>query len=298
MSELKQILINISEEKNTKILPENLKAGVEAFGVQGNFTADATATSADIAKDKTAYVNGEKVTGVMETTESNYNCMFGATITAGSTSGTSSNIYKYIKKIDEELTLNTALGTYLFYNCSSLEEAPKINAPNTTNWNQSFYGCSAMIKATNIDTSAGTSFSGMFYGCKKLVEVAVDTSNGTDFSSMFNGCKALIASPDLNTSKATSMAKMFNGCTSLTTVSVLDTSNITTSGMNGMFSSCTNLSEESLNNILAMCTNATKITSSTYMKLSYVGLTEAQATTCTTLSNYQAFLDAGWITGY
>ena len=32
--------------------------------------------------------------------------------------------------------------------------------------------------------------------------------------------------------------------------------------------------------------------------LAYIGLTSAQATKCTTLSNYQAFLDAGWTTGY
>lgn len=66
MSELKQTLINISEEKQAKIIPENLKVGVEAFGVTGNFTSDATATSQDILKDKTAYVNGEKVVGTLE----------------------------------------------------------------------------------------------------------------------------------------------------------------------------------------------------------------------------------------
>ena len=33
-------------------------------------------------------------------------------------------------------------------------------------------------------------------------------------------------------------------------------------------------------------------------KLKYIGLTQEQATTCTTLSNYQALVNAGWTTGY
>ncbi|MGN1301209.1 MAG: hypothetical protein ACI4U9_01605 [Clostridia bacterium] len=47
-----------------------------------------------------------------------------------------------------------------------------------------------------------------------------------------------------------------------------------------------------------MCINAVGITGSVYKTLKYLGLTSTQATICTTLSNYQAFLDAGWTTGY
>lgn len=42
---------------------ENIKVGVNIFGVEGTFTADATAESADIISGKTAYVNGELITG-------------------------------------------------------------------------------------------------------------------------------------------------------------------------------------------------------------------------------------------
>ena len=58
----------IQEEKNLYIKPENLKSGITAFGVTGQLeegidTKDATATLSDIAVGKTAYVNGEKITG-------------------------------------------------------------------------------------------------------------------------------------------------------------------------------------------------------------------------------------------
>ena len=43
----------------------NIKKGVNIFGVTGTFTSDATATASLIASGKTAYVNGNKVTGTL-----------------------------------------------------------------------------------------------------------------------------------------------------------------------------------------------------------------------------------------
>lgn len=53
---------------DTNLLPKNIKSGTTIFGVNGTLeagidTSDANATANDIAKNKTAYVNGEKVTG-------------------------------------------------------------------------------------------------------------------------------------------------------------------------------------------------------------------------------------------
>lgn len=64
-------LQNIKEDKNTNLKPENLKAGVTCLGVVGTMqsgvdTSDANATANDIAQDKTAYVNGEKITGTLK----------------------------------------------------------------------------------------------------------------------------------------------------------------------------------------------------------------------------------------
>ena len=59
---------------DANLISKNIKAGVTVFDVEGTFTSDADAAAEDIAKGKTAYVNGEKVTGNLEF--SYYKCAF------------------------------------------------------------------------------------------------------------------------------------------------------------------------------------------------------------------------------
>lgn len=72
MSELKTNLEAILQEKQDKIIPANIKKDVTIFNITGTYegssvdTSDATATVNDIAQDKTAYVNGEKITGTLK----------------------------------------------------------------------------------------------------------------------------------------------------------------------------------------------------------------------------------------
>lgn len=68
---------NIKNDKKLNLKPENLKAGVTCLGVTGTLeeldTSNATATASDIADGKTAYVNGELITGNVFTVGSNAN---------------------------------------------------------------------------------------------------------------------------------------------------------------------------------------------------------------------------------
>lgn len=74
MSQLKTNLQEILEEKQQKIVAENIKKDVTIFGVTGTLeggidTSDANAVADDLAIGKTAYVNGVKVTGTVPVSE-------------------------------------------------------------------------------------------------------------------------------------------------------------------------------------------------------------------------------------
>ena len=56
---------------DANLVSANIKSGVSIFGVTGNSkvvdTSDGTAVAGDILKDKTVYVNGQKITGTLQT---------------------------------------------------------------------------------------------------------------------------------------------------------------------------------------------------------------------------------------
>lgn len=50
-------------ETDNNLVASNIKSGVSIYGVTGTFTNDADAIASDIANNKTAWVNGKKITG-------------------------------------------------------------------------------------------------------------------------------------------------------------------------------------------------------------------------------------------
>lgn len=76
MATLQESAQSILNEKNSKVLPENIVKGVTMFGIEGiasNLdTSDATAISKDIAKGKVAYVQGERIEGTSNATVNSF----------------------------------------------------------------------------------------------------------------------------------------------------------------------------------------------------------------------------------
>ena len=69
MTELEKNLRSIKAEKDSKLIPDNIRAGVKIFDVEGTVevmdSSDATATAGNILSGKTAYIKGGKVAGTM-----------------------------------------------------------------------------------------------------------------------------------------------------------------------------------------------------------------------------------------
>ena len=225
-------------------------------------------------------------------------------------------------KFDGTLLLDTSQVTNMsnmFSGCTSLVFVPLLNTSNVTIMYAIFSGCSSLVTISQLNTSSVVTMQNMFYNCSSLTTVPLlDTSNVINMSYMFSGCSSLTTVPLLDTGEVTNMNAIFQGCSSLTSIPLLDTSNVTNMGamFSGcsslttiplldtgkatsliiMFNGCTSLSNGSLNNILAMCIGATSYTDAKTLK--QIGLTEAQTTTCQSLSNWSAFVAAGWTTGY
>lgn len=300
MSQLNDNLVEIKRQKDTYLLPENLKKDVELLGVTGTLeegvdTSDADATVDDIAENKTAYVNGTKIIGKVPTINAN----------AASSYMDASNI-----TITDKPQFNMLDCYFTFTN----DVLHRKNSKEQLNF---FYdkiinaiGLSAdkIKKGETILGVTGTYQSennakiiprqGNYNGIAAHIEYVddnYDISQVTNLSYLFSNCFRLKKAPIMNTSHITNATGLFSTCESLVTVPVYDFSSVTGTNNYNMFNYCPMLSNESLYNILQTCITMTGVTNKT---LKYMGLSAEQINTCKTLSNYQAFLDAGWSSGY
>jgi len=157
-----------------------------------------------------------------------------------------------------------------------------------------------LVYAPLVDTSNITNFNNFFGGCRALMYVPkLNTSKGTSFKNMFTGCLCLATAPKLDTSRATDISYMFANCSNLTFLPVYNWSSVEESGkLYNIFQNSSTLNDESLDNVLKSCITAVnysgaKTLSDLGIRKSYYPQSKIES-----LPSYQAFLDAGWTTGY
>ena len=151
---------------------------------------------------------------------------------------------------NDQPTMGNDCYRYMFYNCTSLTEAPTLPAKTLTYccYAYMFYGCTNLTTAPALPatTLAIDCYRNMFSSCNKLTTApALPATTLADYCyySMFSRCTSLTVAPAL---PATTLATncysyMFSSCTSLTTVPTLPATTLAIGCYESMFSSCNKL---------------------------------------------------------
>ena len=173
-----------------------------------------------------------------------------------------------------------------------------VNNP-LTSMNSYFRYCYELVNFPALDTSSVTTFANAFRECRKMTAVPnYSFVSNMSLNYTFYNCYELVdASNTANQGPLTTISYGFRNCSKLENVPQWDLSHFTATSWSYCFGGCTSLTDESLNNILgSIATIPTNLTSN--RTLQYLGLTQAQATKCTTLANWTSASNSGWTTGY
>ena len=262
---------------------------LEYFSSDKNWTIwDGTTTlsSAMNGSDNVLYLRGTGNT-VISGHDFNYRWVL-----TGSNIACIGNIENLLDYATVETGAHPTMGNYcyghMFYNCTSLTQAPALPATKLTKgcYFGTFCNCKSLTQAPALPatTLAEGCYEWMFSGCKSLTQAPVlpaTTLADQCYISMFQGCTGLTQTPAL---PATTLAKlcydsMFEDCKSLTQAPVLPATTLAYFCYDSMFFNCTSLTQ-------APALPATTLAEGCYCQMfsGCTSLTQAPALPATTLA--------------
>lgn len=214
-----------------KIVSGNTILGVTGTATGGLDTSDATAAASDIVKGKTAYVNGQKITGTINYLAGGTAAYSTSTIREGSY-----NTLYFRYTFGEDYLFRTNKNIELAVDYEDLADAIGLT-PNIIAQGNTILGIEGTATTLAEYAPKYISFQG-YTGTDLSSETsALNTSNITDMSEMFKDCSNLteLDLDNFDTSNVTDMSNIFSGCNDLEILdmSSFDVSNVSTA--TGMF---------------------------------------------------------------
>lgn len=315
MDALNTKIKNIKTEKTLKVRPENIKSGVSIFGINGSVTelngetatvtpttSSQTVTPTGTGKNALTSVTVNAVTNAIDNNITAGNIKNGVTILGvqGSYSGLDTS--------DANATASDILqGKTAYVNGTKITGTYVASPSYPPDWSELGYTDTPgmIIKDFNYAKdikdnwdSSITNMNSKYYNNRTMgLFPSVDTSNVTNMQYCFGNCIFLECIGNINSSNVTNMDSMFLSDNRLVDVPQLNTSKVT--NVYNMFNGCMNLSTTSLNNILGMAININPNYSKAKtlyefgFRSNYYTMETWQA-----LPNWQAFINAGWTTGF
>lgn len=147
----------INAEKQEKIVPENIKKGVEIFGVVGSAESGNAEMMSKITGDTSYTRIGTFLTKITDIDTSNLTSM--------------ESFFSDCHFLREVPTLNTSNVSYMgsmFYRCFSLIEIPPIDTSNVTTMNSTFQYCESLETIPELNAQKAYNISSFLSGTGKL----------------------------------------------------------------------------------------------------------------------------------
>ena len=199
-------LNSVTVNGSANLLPENIVTGKEIFNVEGIFSADGNATSADLLEGKIAYSQGQKIEG---------------TLALGDIEDASYLFYQGARLNQKEQILamckNIKWAVYMFSQVdSTVLDLRNLNTESTVDMNHMFTSCSSItdLDLSSFNTKNVKHMYYMFYNCRYLENLNLgnnfDTSNVINMEYMFSDCKSLKTIPMLKADSCININSVFD----------------------------------------------------------------------------------------